>query len=164
MLFKNFGSFVFKFGNLLNFLSFLKKPISLRSHLDCHQSHDSTLMAFQRLQRDLLNLLFRFAQKLLASGRQHLLVLPLNFHLKNVQSSNSTFFYCSPKSASFNSILDKKLRCSYLSNSSHGYRNAQLCVNTRTFNHQCERVQRNPLDLLDTRPNPYTSSRNICRL
>lgn len=53
-----------------------------KPHLHGHVSHDGALVALQRLQGDLADLALRLAQEHLAGGRQHLLVLPLDLHLR----------------------------------------------------------------------------------
>lgn len=49
--------------------------------LDAHGSHDGPLMTLQRLQSDLADLLFAFAEKLLTGEHQHFLVLSLYLDL-----------------------------------------------------------------------------------
>lgn len=44
--------------------------------------HDGPLVALQRLQCDVGDLGLRLPQEHLAGGRQHLFVLPLDFHLR----------------------------------------------------------------------------------
>lgn len=51
-------------------------------YLHCHVRHDGALVALQGLQGDLGDLSLRLAQEHLASGCQHLLVLPLDLHLR----------------------------------------------------------------------------------
>lgn len=51
--------------------------------LDSHRAHDSPLMALQRDQRNVLDLIFVFAQELLAGGQQHVLILSLDFDLSD---------------------------------------------------------------------------------
>lgn len=55
---------------------------SPQPHLHSHVGHDGALVALQRLQGDLANLALRLAQEHLAGGCQHLLVLPLDLHLR----------------------------------------------------------------------------------
>lgn len=49
-----------------------------------HGSHDSSLVTFEGHQRYVLDLLFAFAQELLARREQHLGILTLDFDLKHV--------------------------------------------------------------------------------
>lgn len=53
-----------------------------------HRAHNGALVTLQRDQRNVLDLLFGFAQKLFASRQQHILVLALDLHLRNAGHRN----------------------------------------------------------------------------
>lgn len=57
-------------------------PPSGVSYLNSHVSHYCPLVSLQSLLGNLAYLVLSLAKELLASSLQHLLVLPLNFHLK----------------------------------------------------------------------------------